>query len=81
MPAEEFGIFPGSLLRALGRENMRSYLCFYKVTQSALWRMDFRDLRWNQGNKWEDSLEISACDHYVLNQGCGDGWKRRNLTR
>lgn len=73
MPAEEFGIFPGSHLRASGRKNMRPYLCFYQVTQSALWRMGFRGPRWNQGDKWGDCLEISACGNYVLNQGCGNG--------
>lgn len=39
MPAEDFRMFSGSHQRALDREDMRPYLCFYKVTQSALWRM------------------------------------------
>lgn len=69
----------GSHTRALGKENMRSCLCFYKVTMSALGRMSFRVLKWNQGDKWGDCLEILARDH-VLHQGVGNTAGEKHVT-
>lgn len=56
-------------MRALGREDIRLFLYFYKVSWSTLWRMSFRNPKMESGISVEGIVvEIPACDNYVLNQ-------------